>query len=67
MTNRYESQLAVKPNKEVKYADKPKGTVKVTNIVDQDIIHWNGVIKVGKSGKVAPYQADLLRRKKQVI
>tara|TARA_R110000772_G_C13310276_1_gene440187 strand:- start:28968 stop:29171 length:204 start_codon:yes stop_codon:yes gene_type:complete len=67
MTNRHASQLASKPNKEVKHADKPKGTVKVTNIIDQDIIHWNGVIKPGKSGKVAPYQADLLRRKKQAI
>jgi hypothetical protein len=63
----YNRHMADKPNKEVKFANKPKGTVKVTNIIDHDITHWNGVIKVGKSGKVAPYQADLLRRKGQVI
>ena len=53
-------------NKEIKVAP-PKGTVEVTNILPDPFTHKNGVIKVGGKGKVTPYEADLYRRKKQII
>ena len=52
-----------KPNKEIGRVS-PKGTVKVKNITEHTLKHWNGVIFAGKSGLVTPYEADLYRRKK---
>ena len=57
--------LADKPNKEDK-SKVEKGTVKVTNIITQPVTHYNGIIKVGGSAKVTPYEAELYRRKKLV-
>lgn len=59
--------MAKKPTKTTKKVVKKtvkKDTVKITNIANQDIVHNNGTIKVGKSGEVTPYEADLYRRKK---
>jgi hypothetical protein len=54
------------PNKEVKAIDK-SGNIKVTNITEQEIKHRGGIIKVGGTGKVIQYEADLFRRKKLVV
>jgi hypothetical protein len=53
------------PNKEVKVLDL-SGDIEVTNIIEHPVLHRGGIIPVGGKGKVTQYEADLLRRKKQV-